>query len=464
MNNEQMKSYEAARQKQFAQASARMTEHVERLTWPVERLRLHRQRELRRLVQFARERSPWHGRRLAHLDTEQLGEETMSLIPIMTKDDLMANFDEILTDGRLGLLGIESHLEGLTTDAFLLDQYHAVASSGSSGRRGVFVFDWDGWITCYLGFVRHLARHLREIGARSDRLQIVACIGMEKSTHMSSALPQTFHGGNTRVERFFTTTPLERTVEGLNNLQPGILEGYPSVLHTLAREAHAGRLRIKPEHLILYAEPLSPEAREALESAWDARIWNMWAISEGGAAGSSCARGAWMHLSDDLLIIEAVDEKGRPVPPGTRSARVYLTNLFNFTLPLIRYELTDEVTLLDGACPCGSTHGRIADIQGRSDESFIYKDNLIVHPSVLRSPLGRERNIAEYQVRQTERGADVSIRCLGPVNTARLEEKIRGELLRLGLPSPEVKVETVERLERGATGKLKLFFPLRAPR
>src|SRR5229473_2822972 len=85
----------------------------------------------------------------------------LAALQVMTKDDLMANFDEIVTDDRLRLDVVEDHLEALTAaDAYLFGRYHAVASSGSSGRRGVFVYDWDGWITAYLGTVRHLLREL----------------------------------------------------------------------------------------------------------------------------------------------------------------------------------------------------------------------------------------------------------------------------------------------------------------
>ena len=72
----------------------------------------------------------------------------------MTKDDLMANFDAIVTDDRLSLDVCDAHLETLTEDAYLLDRYHVVASGGSTGRRGVFVYDWAGWTTMYLGIMR----------------------------------------------------------------------------------------------------------------------------------------------------------------------------------------------------------------------------------------------------------------------------------------------------------------------
>jgi phenylacetate-CoA ligase len=85
-----------------------------------------------------------------------------------------------------------------------------------------------------------------------------------------------------------------------------------------------------------------------------------------------------------------------------------------------------------------------------------------VHPHVFRSRLGGDRGIVEYQVRQTERGAAIAIRCRGDVDLARLQQAIAGDLRRLGLPKPEITIQRVERLERQATGKLKRFVPLPA--
>jgi hypothetical protein len=83
-----------------------------------------------------------------------------------------------------------------------------------------------------------------------------------------------------------------------------------------------------------------------------------------------------------------------------------------------------------------------------------------VHPHLFRSRLGRNRNIVEYQVRQTARGAAIAIRCADHVDTARLQEQIAGDLTRLGLWHPMVTLTAVEHLERQSTGKLKRFLPL----
>ena len=139
---------------------------------------------------------------------------------------------------------------------------------------------------------------------------------------------------------------------------------------------------------------------------------------------------------------------------------MYLTNLFNRVLPLIRYELDDEMTFLDEPCACGSAHRRIDDIQGRLDDLFRYGDGAQVHPHLFRSALGRQRNILEYQVRQTECGADIAVHCVGALDTAVLQREITAGLAASGLERPDVSIRRVNGLERLATGKLKRFVPL----
>ena len=225
-------------------------------------------------------------------------------------------------------------------------------------------------------------------------------------------------------------------------------------------EARAGRLRIGPHQVLSCSEPLLPEIRAAAEEAWGVRVGNIWGMSEGGCAGVACEQGR-MHLSEDLVIVEPVDEEGRPVAPGERAAKIYLTNLFNRLLPLIRYEITDEVTILTEPCPCGSAHRCVADIQGRLDDVFVY-DGQRVHPHVFRSALGRRAGVVEYQVRQTPRGARIAVRCSAPVDLDATPWRDRAGARLPRVPRPVVEITAVERLRaRPRAGKAQA---LRAPR
>lgn len=89
-------------------------------------------------------------------------------------------------------------------------------------------------------------------------------------------------------------------------------------------------------------------------------------MSEGLFTGA-CGHG--MHLPDDLCGFEPVGAAGQPITPGSTSRGAYVTNLYNQTLPLIRFEVTDEVTVLDGACACGSALTRIGDLVSRGSGS-----------------------------------------------------------------------------------------------
>ena|SRR5215217_2355895 len=80
-----------------------MTEHVQRLRWPAERLAAERRDRLRDLLRVARASSPWHRERLAGVGPDGFEEADLAGLPPMTKDDLMANWDQVVTDRRLTL-------------------------------------------------------------------------------------------------------------------------------------------------------------------------------------------------------------------------------------------------------------------------------------------------------------------------------------------------------------------------
>jgi phenylacetate-CoA ligase len=455
-------TYEELRARHVAELQTLVPQHFERTTWSRERLRAERTARLRDLIRVAQARSPWHRERLAGVDPDDLHEDNLGSLPVMTKGDVMTHFDGIVTDPRLTLERVEAHLDGLSRDAYLLDGYHAVASGGSSGRRGVFVWSWESWPPCYLGFLRHPLRRRMSDPELAAKPLVLASVVAQHATHMSSALSQTFASPAAIVRHLPVTLPFDEIVEGLNDAQPELVLGFASALHRLAFEARAGHLRIAPRGFISVAEPLLPEIRAALEANWTAPVYNWWGTSEGGPLAASCGEGPGMHLSEDLVIVEPVDRDGRPVAAGERAAKVLLTNLANHAQPLIRYELTDEVTLLDEPCACGSSHALIADIEGRLDDGFAYPGVGLVHPHVFRSPLGRAPGVVEYVVRQTPRGAAITVCCRGRLDAERLQVELVASLERVGLRRPEISIAPADRLERHTSGKLRRFVPLEA--
>lgn len=452
--------YEATRQRHIEHLLPQFAPHFERIGWSADRLREERRQRLRDLVRVAVERSSWHRARLGEVDSGTLDEDTLRELPVMTKQDLMGSFDEIVTDSTVRLADVNSHIAALDGDAYFRGELHAVASGGSSGVRGVFVWDWDAWATVQLTALRRTLLDRLSDPELASRPPVVMIVAAENASHFTSALAETFATGAVETHRLRIGSPIEQIVEGLNEVAGDSLATYPSMLGRLVSEARGGRLTIEPRRILTMAEPLLPETREAAEDTWRAPVANMWGTSEGGVTAIGCFKGPGMHLTDDLLIVEPVDELGEPVPAGVRSNKVYLTNLFNPLMPLIRYEISDEITLEDGLCACGSSHRRIQDIQGRNDDTFHYQAGVAVHPHLFRSILGKHPSISEYQVSQAPAGARITVCVTDPVDQEEIAGEIAGALARSGLDRPSVVVEPAASIPRLATGKLKRFIPL----
>jgi phenylacetate-CoA ligase len=454
-----MHDYELLRRRHMVDAMALAPQMIERLDWSADQLAEHRGKQLRAIVAHAIVRSPWHRDRLAGVDLIHLDEDSLRDLPPMTKRDLMGNFDRIVSDPRVTLARVNAHFETVEQNGYLFDRYTAITSGGSSGERGVFLYDWEGWANAWLSCFRYLLRARQSDPALAARPVNIAWVMAGHFTHATAALGRTFANPSVVSHPFPVTLPIDEIVAGLNEVQPDFLNAYPSALHLLSFEAQAGRLRISPRRILSAAEPLFPEIRAAAEAAWGVRVGNLYGTSEGAGVAVPCDEQR-THLSEDLIIIEPVDADGRPVAPGEPAAKVYLTNLYNRALPLIRYELTDEVTILRERCPCGSAHRCVADIQGRLDDMFFYGERA-VHPLVFQTALGRRAPITEYQVRQTPAGASITVRCQAAVDLQQLGREIEDGLLRLGLEAPEVTVQAVTQLERtNGPAKLRRFVPL----
>jgi len=431
-----------------------MPRYLRRLRWSRERIEAHQTRALRALLAHAASRSPWHRERLAGVDTQRATREDLASIPPMSKRDLMEHWDAIATEDGITLAAAEAHLRGLEGDAYFRGGHHVVASGGSSGTRGVFVVDWHGWASAFAGIWRGVMAAQRGLGLASP-----VSVAAESAAHATSALAQTFSPPIRRTLRLPVSLSLEEIVAGLNRANPSFLHCYPSYLPILCDEARTGRLRIAPRAVWCTSEPLLPEVRRLAETTWGATVLNSWGASESNGGTFPCAGGEGFHIGEDVNVIEPVDAGGRPVAPGERSERIYVTNLSNRVQPIIRYEISDEFRVLEDPCPCGSLFRKVADVHGRADDVFHYPNGTAVHPLAFRSPLGKEPSVLEFRVLQTAHGADVEVLAASEPPIPTLERALTESLARAGLREPVVCVHRVDTLPRGPTGKLKRFVP-----
>ncbi len=433
--------------------AGRTLEERERFTRPA--LEHHQRQRLDVLLRHAARHSPFWRERLAG----SLGEGPVDLtaLPILDKGTMMEHFDDLVTDRRLSRDTLLSHLDGLDRDELYLGCYRAMATSGSSGRKGLFVYDREGWV----GIVAQLARCNAMIGIPRPRLPRlrVAAVGGGTPTHMTRRVADTVRGVN-RVRSLAATMPLAEIVAALNEFQPDCLNAYPSVASLLAEEQLRGALRIAPRWLSTSSELRTPQATERITAAFGVRPADIYATTE-GLWGSSCEEGA-VHLFEDMTLIENVDSDGHPVEPGNPGARLLITNLFNHVQPLIRCEIADVVTFDPEPCRCGRSLKRLAAIEGRADDVLQLPGAhgpIAVHPLQFALLTG-DRDVREFQI--VQEGELLRVRVVlrdgagTEQTTARLSERVAENLLGLGVRAPHVKVERCTTIERPPSGKVQL--------
>jgi phenylacetate-CoA ligase len=165
------------------------------------------------------------------------------------------------------------------------------------------------------------------------------------------------------------------------------------------------------------------------------------------------------------VILEVVNADGRAVPDGTQGAKILVTNLFNYVQPVIRYELTDLVTMATGSCSCGRTTRRIESIDGRTDDIMSLTDpdgrQVPVHPNHFAEAIEEIAGVHAYQVTQGPREIDIAIVASardGNRITTAITAGVQRRLAPLQVAHTPLRVRIVDTIARpdSASGKFKL--------
>lgn len=434
----------------------RTAELAEHLTWDRERILHYQQECLRDILRHAASASPYYREKIGALVAAGA---PLSAYPVMNKTILMEEFDRIVTDPRLTRQLVEQHAGTLQAGHLLQGEYRVATTGGSSGQRGVFVYDQQAWTSTMANSRRLLPLTGLPPGAKG------LGIGAPSPVHLSNRMFGEARAAFPDTPKLSVTTPIDEVVAALNRFRPDFISTYPSFIRRLAEEQNAGRLKIAPVTMRSVAEALSPDVRALALATWNIPVSNVYSSTEAGVMGMECHHLNGIHLCEDMIIVEIVDDAYRPVPDGTTGAKALVTTLFNRTLPIIRYEFSDLLTAVDGPCPCGCPFRRIRDIEGRREEmlhAFLPDGRRVaVHAPRLWFHLVRVPGVRQYQFAQLPRGIVVRIVPApgsDPQDVRNEVDRIaRATLADLGAPEAHMEVEIVDKIDRiGAGAKQKL--------
>ncbi|MCV7153772.1 phenylacetate--CoA ligase family protein [Mycobacterium pyrenivorans] len=330
---------------------------------------------LQELVAFAREHSPYLARRYQSVPAHVTHIDQM---PALTKAEMMAHFDEWITDPAVSRKKAEDFIADPNLIGHdLLDRYVVCTTSGATGTPAILLHDRRA-LTVYnvLGYVRSMRTVLsaRQVWALLRGKGRMAAVFVTGGHYLGNTMIARRHQAmpwRAKTQRLFSAlTPQDELVDELNAFSPVILGGYPSALDLLARQQLAGRLHIRPFFVSAAGETLTDEARQRISAAFGCRVSNYYGSSEAIGLTFECAAHR-MHLNSDWYIVEPIDADGRPTPPGQMSDGVLITNLANRIQPIIRYQMGDRIAISPTPCPCGSPFPQIS-VEGRTGDVLVF--------------------------------------------------------------------------------------------
>ena len=289
----------------------------------------------------------------------------------------------------------------------------------------------------------------------------MATVASPASWHMSGQVGATIGTSWMPEIQISATDPLPSIVEALNNWQPEVLIVYASMASILAEQQLDGPLHIAPRLVFTSSEVLTDAARQRIEAAWGKCLFNEYAATETAIIGSECDQHNGLHLFEDLLMVEVVDEKNKPVPMGEFGEKMLLTVLFNRTQPLIRYELNDSIQLADTICACHRPFRLIKNIQGRTEDTLYLPaadgSKVAIQPLVFHRVMDLQRTGA-WQIINDEQGLTVLLTATGEnFSVTDTTQAIRTALAAQGVAVPEIRVQQVSSIPKSASGKTPLI-------
>jgi phenylacetate-CoA ligase len=223
--------------------------------WTRPQLEAHQARELRLLRGYAYARSPFYGR--FH---KGFSERPLHDLPIVTKETVMEHFDELVTDRALRLADVEAHPATLSGGDELFDgRYRVASTSGSTGRRGLFLWDPGEWAAILASYNRSF--DWAGVGAGITRRTRMAVVSSTTPWHQSARVGASVHSPWVPTLRIDSGDPLESIVERLNVFRPGFAPaGAPP---SPARRAPScpGRGRPRPRAPARRSRPRGRRAR-----------------------------------------------------------------------------------------------------------------------------------------------------------------------------------------------------------
>jgi phenylacetate-CoA ligase len=167
-------------------------------------------------------------------------------------------------------------------------------------------------------------------------------------------------------------------VEQINNFKPKQILGYVESVYELAFFIKENNLQVyPPKAIITSAGVLYPHMKKTIETAFNTPVFNRYGSREVGDVACECSHHSGLHVSALTHYVEILKPDGTPVE-ADEVGEIFVTSLTNYSMPLIRYQISDFASWSKNKCPCKRGLPLLTNILGRTSDTFVKKDGSVI--------------------------------------------------------------------------------------
>lgn len=349
--------------------------------WSPEQLQELQNEKLRALVKHAFNNVSYYQRifqerGLTDKDIQTIND--LSKLPILTKSDIRRNFKDMLARDFKRWKPILNSSGGSTGEPL---KYYITKDFVSISWAGKFRgFGWAGY----------------NIGDKRIKFGGTSLVpGNDKSL---------FETIRNKLERNLNVSALsmnkskyKKFIDTIRKYKPKYLNSYASNLYQFADYCKNNNVNdITFKAIFSTSELLLPRFRMLIENQFKCKVFNEYGAYDGGAQAFECEKHDGFHVSVEKAVMEIVNERGQGVIPLERG-RIILTDLHNYVMPFIRYEVGDMGVFANNPCGCGRTLPLLKAIEGRTTDVIKLPNGNII-TGVLITSVFAERPVKQFQV------------------------------------------------------------------
>jgi len=261
--------------------------------------------------------------------------------------------------------------------------------------------------------------------------------------------------GQIRVCNAFALTAgqMERFAKMLVTWQPRYVTGYASALEVFANFLlERPKLRVRAHAVKTTADVLSEEKRRVIEKAFGCPVFNFYGSREINNVAAECPAQNGLHANALARYIEIVDDAGNPVPPGV-PGRILLTDLTNYYMPFLRYEIEDIGSWKRQPCSCGRQFPLLERVWGRSSDFIVTPEGKLIHSVFFTHLFYDMPEVVLFQVNQKDL-QDIRVYLVLRPGVKEYPQGLLRERLRQAFgPAVAFNIQVVPKIERPPSGK-----------